>query len=102
MTKSKRFKFPKTVLFGISVLYIVILFVTYFVYYQEPTLECAKRLLAAQIVAFGVQILLNYVNYHSKNKIVILATLFISSIVLAGVLSSFFNFNLMCNLFPML
>lgn len=101
MTNSQRFKFPKTVLFGISVLYIVVLFVTYFVYYQEPMEKCAMRLLGMQVVAFGVQILLNYINYHSKNKIVVLLTLFISSIVFAGVLSSFFNFNLMCNLFPM-
>lgn|SRR5690606_4603932 len=100
MVNSQRFRFPKTVLFGISVIYIVVLFLTYFLYYQEPTVSCARRLLIAQGLAFALQIILNYINYHSKNKIVILSTLFISSIIVAGVLSSFFTFSLMCDLYP--
>lgn len=102
MVNSQRFKFPKTVLFGISGIYIVIIFMTYFIYYQEPTVSCATKLLIYQALTFAFQIVLNYINYHSKSKIVILATLFISSIIVAGVLSSFFTFSMMCDLFPML
>lgn len=101
MVNSQRFKFPKTVLFGISALYVIIIGLTYFIYYQEPTVACVKRLLISQSLAFAFQIVLNYINYHSKNKIVILATLFISSIIVAGVLSSFFTFRLLCDLFPL-
>ena len=69
---------------------------TYFLYFKEPFVDCAKRLLAAQALALVFQILLNYVNYRSKEKIVILATLFVSAMLFSGVLSSFFNFELMC------
>src|SRR5690554_2204428 len=99
MTNPRRFRFPKTVLFGITFLYIVIILATYFLYYKEPTLGCAKQLLILQSVAFIIQIALNYFNYHSRNKIVILLTLFVSSMNLLGVLSSFFNFRLLCDLY---
>ncbi|OBX26823.1 hypothetical protein LX77_02281 [Gelidibacter algens] len=96
MTNSKRFRFPKTVVFGITSLYIIIMLATYFLYFKEPVIDCAKRLLLAQSIALGFQIVLNYFNYHSKEKIVILATLFVSAMIVSGVISSFFNFGLMC------
>lgn len=99
MTNSQRFKFPKTVLFGITALYIVLMFATYFLFYKEPVIVCAKRMLIAQTIALGFQVLLNYFNYHSKNKIVILATLFISAMLMLGALSAFFNLGLMCELY---
>lgn len=99
MPNSQRFKFPKTVLFGITALYIGLMLATYFLYYKEPFIFCAQRLLMAQTAALVFQIVLNYINYHSKNKIAILATLFISSMLLLGALSAFFNFGLMCELY---
>lgn len=99
MTNSKRFRFPKTVLFGITALYIIIMLATYFLYFKEPVIDCAKRLLLAQSIALGFQVMLNYFNYHSKEKIVILATLFVSAMIVSGVISSFFNFGLMCQYF---
>ncbi len=99
MTNPKRFRFPKTVLFGITFLYIVIILATYFLYYKEPTIACAGQLLILQFVALIIQVALNYFNFHSKNKIVILLTLFVSSMNLLGILSSFFNFGLLCDLY---
>lgn len=99
MTNSQRFKFPKTVLFGITVLYLVLMLATYFLYYKEPVQVCATRMLIAQAVALVFQVVLNYVNYHSKNKVVILATLFISSMLLFGAITAFFNLGLMCEFY---
>ncbi len=99
MTNSQRFKFPKTVLFGITFLYIVLMLATYFLFYKEPVMECAKNMLMAQGIALVAQIILNYINYHSNKKIVVLATLFISAMLFMGALSGFFNLTLMCELY---
>ncbi len=96
MSNSSRFKFPKTVVFVITGLYLLLMVATYFLYFKEPFVVCAKRLMLGQALALVFQIILNYVNYRSKEKIVILATLFISAMLLSGVLSSFFKFELMC------
>lgn len=96
MTQTTRFKFPKTVLFGITAIYVAIMIITYYMYYKEPYIFCAKRVLLSQAIALGFQVVLNYVNFHSRKKIVILATLFISAMLLSGVLSSFFKLELMC------
>lgn len=99
MRTSQRFKFPKTVMFAITMLYVILILATYFLYFQAPVIDCAKRLLLAQFIALGFQIVLNYFNYYSKEKIVILATLFVSAMIVSGVISSFFNFGLMCQYF---
>ena len=99
MTNSQRFKFPKTVLFGISAAYVVLIIATYFLFYKEPTQICAQRMMIAQSVALAFQVGLNYFNYHSKNKIVILATLFVSSALLFGAIVGFFNLGLMCKIY---
>ncbi|PHR10945.1 MAG: hypothetical protein COA40_12715 [Aequorivita sp.] len=99
MRNSQRFKFPKTVLFGITVLYIVLMLATYFLYYKEPVIVCAQRMLSAQAIALLFQVALNYINYHSKNKIVILATLFVSAMLFLGALTAFFNLGMMCELY---
>ena len=99
MTNSQRFKFPKTVVFAITALYIVVMVATYFLYYKEPTIICAQRLLVSQTIAWVFQVVLNYVNYHSHRKIVVLATLFISAMLFMGVLSSFFNLGIMCEVY---
>ncbi len=99
MRNSQRFKFPKTVLFGISVVYILLMIATYFLYYKEPIKICASRMLIAQSIALVFQIGLNYVNYHSNKKIVVLATLFVSSMILFGAISGFFNLGLMCEIY---
>lgn len=99
MLNSQRFNFPKTVLFGITAAYILLMAATYFLYYKEPFIICAKRMLIAQIVALVFQIILNYFNYHSKKKIVILATLFISCMILFGAITAFFNLALMCEFY---
>jgi hypothetical protein len=99
MPNSQRFKFPKTVLFGISTAYIILIITTYFLYYKEPFERCAMQMLATQSIALVFQIILNYVNYHSNKKIVILATLFVSSMILFGAISAFFNLRLMCEIY---
>ncbi|HLW33282.1 MAG TPA: hypothetical protein VKX40_13550 [Aequorivita sp.] len=99
MTNSQRFRFPKRVLFGITAVYIVLIIATYFLYFKEPIEVCAKRMMIAQSVALVFQIVLNYVNYHSNNKIVIFTSLFISATLLFGAISAFFNLGLMCRLY---
>lgn len=99
MNNSQRFRFPKTVLFGITAIYIIIMVATYFLYYKEPEIKCAQELLILQGIALIVQVILNYINYHSNEKIVVLLTLFISSMNLLGVISAFFNFHLLCELY---
>lgn len=96
MTAPTRFRFPKTVLFGITGLYILIIILTYTVYYKGAFVDCAQRVLISQAIALVFQVVLNYVNFHSRNKIVILATLFVSAMLVAGVLSGFFKLELMC------
>lgn len=56
-------------------------------------------MLVGQSIALVFQVVLNYVNYHSKQKIVILATLFVSTMLLMGALSAFFNLGLMCEFY---
>jgi|SRR5690625_691907 len=96
MTSSDRFKFPKMVVFGITILYVVLLLLTYFLLYKEPIELCAKRMMSAQIVALLFQCVLNYVNYRSTEKVVVLATLFISAAIMAGAIVAFINLPLMC------
>lgn len=72
---------------------------TYFIYYKGSTEQCAKQLLLMEVLALFIQVGLNYFNYHSKSKIVILLTLFISSMILLGLLSSFFNFSTLCGFY---
>lgn len=99
MANSQRFKFPKTILFGITALYVVLMLATYYLYYKEPVIVCAQRMLAAQGLALLFQVALNYINYHSKNKIVILATLFVSAVIFFGALTAFFNLAMMCEIY---
>jgi len=99
MENPKRFRFPKTVLLGITILYIVLMLATYTLYFKEPVIVCAKRMLVAQFIALVFQIILNYVGYRSANKIVVLAMLFISTMLFFGALSAFFNLGLMCEIY---
>ena len=96
MINPHRFRFPKTVVFVITALYLIIMLATYFLYFKEPYIGCAQRLLAAQFIALIFQVVLNYVNFRSQRKIVILATLFVSATLFSGVLSTFFNLEFMC------
>lgn len=96
MKTPHRFRFPKTVVFVITALYLILMLATYFLYFKEPYIGCAQRLLAAQFVALIFQVVLNYVNFRSQSKIVILATLFVSATFFSGVLSAFFNLPMMC------
>lgn len=99
MANSQRFRFPKTVLFGITALYIVLMVATYILYYKEPVIVCAQRMLTAQTIALIVQVGLNYINYHTNKKIIVLATLFVSAMIFLGALSAFFNLGLMCEFY---
>jgi len=99
MANSQRFRFPKTVLFGITALYLILMIATYFLYFKEPVIVCAQRMLVGQSIALVFQVVLNYVNYHSNRKIVILATLFVSAMLFMGALSAFFNLGLMCEIY---
>jgi len=97
MTNSDRFKLPKRVVFGITVLYLILILVTYLLLFKEPVEECARRMISAQVFALIFQCILNYINYRSKDKIIILATLFVSATVLAGAIIAFFNLPLLCD-----
>lgn len=99
MENTRRFKFPKAVVFGITALYIVLILATYFLFHDGPTEVCAKKMISAQIVAMLFQGVLNYVNYRSENKIVILTTLFISTTIMLGAISAFFNLRMMCEFY---
>lgn len=99
MSVNKRFKFPKTVVFSISLLYVVLIVATYLVYYKGATEVCARRMLGAQVIALLFQIVLNYVHYRSEQKIIVLATLFISATIMLGAISSFFNLPLLCSIY---
>lgn len=102
MKNSKRFRFTKIAVTAFTVIFLIVIVLTYFLFYQDEAFSaCAQRLMIMQFLIFIPQLLLNYFNFRSQKKIVVLATLFISSMLLAGVLSSFFNFRLMCGLFPM-
>ncbi|WP_313114535.1 hypothetical protein [Aequorivita sediminis] len=94
-----RFNLPKTVLFIISGLYVLLMIATYILYYKEPVIVCAERMLIAQGFAIFIQIIMNYIAYRSKNKIVILSILFISTMLFLGALSGFFNLGLMCEFY---
>lgn len=83
-------------MFGITSLYILVIILTYALYFKEPVIDCAKRLMFGQVIALLFQVVLNYFNYHSQNKIVVLATLFVSAMIFSGVLSSFFQLELLC------
>ncbi|MBO3099610.1 hypothetical protein [Gelidibacter pelagius] len=96
MTNPHRFRFPKTVVFVITALYLILMLATYFLYFKDPFIDCAKRILVAQSIALIFQLVLNYVNFRSQRKIVILATLFVSATLFSGVLSTFFNLEFMC------
>jgi len=99
MISSDRFRFPKTVVFGITILYIVLLLLTYFLLYKEPIELCAKRMMSAQLVALILQCILNYINYRSQDKVIVLATLFISATIMAGAIVAFMNLPLMCEFY---
>lgn len=99
MTDPKRYRFPKTFVFIITALYLVLIAATYILFYKGVTEVCAKRMISAQVVALLFQILLNYVNYRSQQKIVILATLFISAAIMLGAISAFFNLQMMCQFY---
>lgn len=96
MTNPHRFRFPKIVVFVITALYLILMLATYFLYFKDPFIDCAKRILVAQSIALIFQLVLNYVNSRSQRKIVILATLFVSATLFSGVLSTFFNLEFMC------
>ena len=96
MTSSDRFKFPKRVVFGITILYLVLIVLTYFLMHKEPIELCAKRMMGAQVFALILQGILNYVNYRSQDKIIVLATLFVSATIMAGAIVAFINLPFMC------
>lgn len=100
MALSKRFRFPKITVMGITILFILIIVLTIVLFYKEPTKACAAGFLRVEVFALVIQLVLNYYNYRSENKIVILATLFVSAMILFSILTSFFNFSLMCELYP--
>ena len=100
MTYSRRYRFPKIVVTGISVGFIILIILTFALFNKEPTKECALRFLRVEVFALILQLILNYINYRSENKIVVLATMFISTMILFSVLMSFFNFSMMCELYP--
>jgi|SRR5690554_1396034 len=100
MTNHGRYRFPKIVVTAISVVFIILIVLTWVLFHKEPTRACAVRFLRVEVFALILQLILNYINHRSENKIVILATMFISSMILFSVLMSFFNFNLMCELYP--
>jgi len=100
MANSRRYRFPKIVVTGISVAFIILIILTWVLFHKEPTKACALRFLRVEIFALILQLVLNYINYRSENKIVVLATMFISTMILFSVLMSFFNFRLMCELYP--
>lgn len=95
----KKIQISKMVLFGITALYIVLIVATYFIFHDGPTEICARNMMSAQVVALLFQIVLNYVNYRSENKIVILTTLFVSTTIMLGALSAFFNLRVMCDFY---
>lgn len=99
MAGHSRFKFPKMVLFAITILYVIVILATYALYYKDPLINCTKQLFIVQGVALILQVVLNYINYKSKEKIIILTTLFVSAMLIYGILSSFFNLELMCRYF---
>lgn len=99
MANSQRYRFPKTVVFIFTIVSILVMLLSYFLYYRIESTFCADNLMIAQAIALVFQIILNYINYSSSQKIVILATLFTSAAILLGVLSSFFYFRLMCAIF---
>lgn len=92
-------KFPRIVMLCITLLFLVVIAASYFLYYKEPNLNCAKMLITMQLLNLPVQLVLNYFNYKSRWKIVVYATLFIGSVSFTGVLYSFFNFRLLCAMF---
>lgn len=100
MALSKRFRFPKITVIGLTVLLLLITVFTFVLYYKEPTKACAAGFIRVEIFALIIQFFLNYFNYKSEKKIVILATLFISAMILFSMITSFFNFSLMCELYP--
>lgn len=100
MTNSRQYQFPKIVVTGISVAFIILIILTWVLFHKEPTKECALRFLRVEVFALILQLILNYINHRSENKIVVLATMFISTMILFSVLMSFFNFRLMCELYP--
>ncbi|TQD35385.1 hypothetical protein [Haloflavibacter putidus] len=100
MTLSSRYKFPQITVIVFSVLHVVVGLLSYVIYFNESTEACARQLLPFQLLAFAGQLLLNYVNYRSENKIVILTTLFIASIILFGVISAFFSLPTLCSIYP--
>lgn len=100
MPLSKRFRFPKITVIGMTILFLLIIVITLVLFYKEPTKACAAGFLRVEIFAFVIQLALNYFNYRSESKIVILATLFVSAMILFSILISFFNFSLMCELYP--
>ncbi len=100
MENSKRFRFPKTTVVVLTFLYIIIILLTHFLFNKGNAKECAQQLLLIQCLGLIVQLFLNYWNFRSQSKIVILATLFISSMILLSVISSFFSFRMLCEVYP--
>ncbi len=100
MENSKRFRFPKTTVVVLTFLYITIILLTHFLFNKGNAKECAQQLLLIQSLGLIVQLFLNYWNFRSQSKIVILATLFISSMILLSVISSFFSFRMLCEVYP--
>lgn len=100
MEKSNRYRFPKTTVFGFTLLFILVIVLTVVFFYKEPTKACAAGFLRVQIFALIIQLILNYINFRSEKKIVILATLFVSAMVLFSIITSFLNFRMMCELYP--
>lgn|SRR5690606_34271782 len=100
MENPNRFRFPKTTVLVLTFLYIAIVLATHFLYNKGNAAACAQQLLLMQGLGLVIQLFLNYWNYRSQNKIVILATLFASSMLLFSVISSFFSFRMLCEVYP--
>ena len=95
----KRFRFPKITVLVFTFIYGAIILLTWLFFYNSPEQACAVQLLTAQAFGLFLQFILNYVNYRSEHKIVILATLFVSSTLLLGAISAFFTFHIICSVY---
>jgi len=96
MMKNDRFKFPKWTVTVFTFVLLVILVLSYFIFYVPDVGKCSKLLLFSEGIALILQLILNRINWKSNLKIVILATLFISASILASVIWRLITYHLIC------
>lgn len=99
MSLGKRYRFPKITVLVFTFICILLILLTWLFFYNGSQRECAMQLLTAQAFGLFLQFILNYVNYRSEHKIVVLATLFVSSTLLLGAISAFFTFHIICSIY---